>query len=183
MIIDISFITNAIPWKVKGSILSSAYLIGSPANHRSLKQIAQGSRHLLLIFVVYTDIMLEEWGAKTRRGSQTLWGKVQKCFCSPFSHWSIHGKVEMAALVYFRWIGRDRQNLSLGISLSLFTFQGHILAKNPLSVFMVLTDYFFFSSTSGDVIISLLSLWRIKLSHPFKRQPSWLFIVKLSYQN
>lgn len=44
----------------KGSILSSAYLMGSHAVHKSFKQIIEGSLQLL-IFVVHPDIMLGEW--------------------------------------------------------------------------------------------------------------------------
>lgn len=62
----------------------------------------------------------------------------------------------MAALIYFNWSDRDRQNLSLGIISIPVSFSDHVLAKNPLSGSALLTG--FFPLTSSDVLISLLSL-------------------------
>lgn len=65
----------------------------------------------------------------------------------------------MASLIFFSPGDQDRQNFSLRIFLSLFVFQGHIIAKKyPISLYSVDELIFFFFNIKQCYYISVTAV-------------------------
>lgn len=141
MIIHIFFITNAIPWEVKGSVLSSAYLMGSPAIIDHLNKLLK-EPCIFSSYLLYTQILC--WENGVQRQEEGHWYSEEKCTCVSallLGHlWKIsNGCINLLQL---EWLRQAEFISRIYLSLPLFSFQSHILAKILCQILCCWQDFF-----------------------------------------